>query len=172
MKQGYVHLYYGTGAGKTTASVGLCARAAGAGLRVLFAQFLKGRPTAESASLEALGVRVLRPDISQKFWFAQSDAERLDSAARLQETFAAAVAAAEECDLLVLDEAADAESLGALLPGSLAAFLQDRPAGCEVVITGHTAEGELFVLADYVTRFEAEKHPYDRGVLAREGIEF
>ena len=40
--KGYVHVYTGNGKGKTTAAIGLAIRAAGAGMRVYIAQFVKG----------------------------------------------------------------------------------------------------------------------------------
>lgn len=53
-KKSFVHIYYGSGKGKTTASMGLCMRAAGHGKRVLIYQFLKGNTTSEIASLAHL----------------------------------------------------------------------------------------------------------------------
>lgn len=52
--QGLIHLYCGDGKGKTTAAVGLSVRAAGAGKRVLFAQFLKDGSSSELNVLRAL----------------------------------------------------------------------------------------------------------------------
>ena len=52
--EGLVHLYCGEGKGKTTAAVGLCARAAGSGKRVLFVQFFKDGTSSENASLRLL----------------------------------------------------------------------------------------------------------------------
>ena len=63
MKQGLIHVYMGDGKGKTTAAVGQCVRAAGAGLRVVFVQFMKGRKTSELNSLQRLeNVKILRSE--------------------------------------------------------------------------------------------------------------
>ena len=59
---GLVHLYVGDGKGKTTAAIGLAVRAAGAGRRILIAQFLKGNHTSELLPLRKLGIRVIRTD--------------------------------------------------------------------------------------------------------------
>ncbi|RLB79873.1 MAG: cob(I)yrinic acid a,c-diamide adenosyltransferase, partial [Deltaproteobacteria bacterium] len=39
--KGYIQVYTGNGKGKTTAALGLSIRAAGAGLKVFIAQFIK-----------------------------------------------------------------------------------------------------------------------------------
>lgn len=172
MKQGCLHLYYGDGKGKTTAAVGLCMRACGAGLRCGFLQFLKGRPTAERPPLETLGVWVLAPATGPRFWFEMDEAEkqvcRNVSAAALQE----AAARMADLDLLVLDEVLDAEELGILPAGLLQEIVQKRPEALELVLTGHSCPEQLAASADYITRFLAEKHPYDKGLDARRGIEY
>ena len=53
--KGMVHLYVGDGKGKTTAAIGLSARAVGQDKKVLFCQFLKGRDTGEINSLTKNG---------------------------------------------------------------------------------------------------------------------
>ena len=47
MRKGYVQVYTGNGKGKTTAALGLALRAAGAGLKVFIAQFIKGQRCSE-----------------------------------------------------------------------------------------------------------------------------
>ena len=84
---------------------------------------------------------------------------------------AAELARAEDARLLVLDEVIDA--LRGFLPQEeLCAFLDERPAGLEVVLTGHSLPEALERRADYITHMVKEKHPYDRGVTARREIEF
>ena len=84
---------------------------------------------------------------------------------------AVALARAEDARLLVLDEVIDA--LRGFLPQEeLCAFLDERPAGLEVVLTGHSLPEALERRADYNTHMVKEKHPYDRGVTARREIEF
>lgn len=172
MEQGLIEIYYGDGKGKTTAAAGLCARAAGWGLRAAFCQFLKGRGSGERAALEKLGVQVLAPAQSDKFLFQMDAAERA-AAARIQnDNLRAALALAPQLDLLVLDEALTALSLGVLDRAPLLAFLDARPAGLEIVFTGHARDEELFARADYITSFAAERHPYEKGIAARRGIEY
>ena len=49
--KGYIHVYTGEGKGKTTAAIGLAIRAAGAGLKVYIAQFVKHGPYSEIKGL-------------------------------------------------------------------------------------------------------------------------
>ena len=56
--------------------------------------------------------------------------------------------------------------------GELLDFLDHRPAGVEVVLTGHQKDPDLARRADYITRMTKEKHPYDQGIDAREGVEY
>ena len=74
--QGLLHVYTGSGKGKTTAAVGLCVRARGAGLSVVFVQFLKGSATSELQPLASLGVRVVRCKSTPAFYSRMTPAEQ------------------------------------------------------------------------------------------------
>ena len=172
MSRGYIHLYTGDGKGKTTAAVGLCARAAGAGLHCAFFQFLKGESSSERASLEKLGVFVKSPALPPLFsWQADEEAKR-----RLCEEnralLAAARAAAPQYDLLVLDEALVCAALGYFSQGELLDFFNSKPQRLELAATGRGAGEALLAAADYVTEMRALKHPFEKGLAARKGIEF
>ena len=77
-------------------------------------------------------------------------------------------------DMVVLDEVIDAYNLGVIDKEDLHAMMDNRPAGTELVITGHQYGmdlSELFRRADYITKFVKEKHPFDEGMPCRTGIE-
>ena len=57
MKQGLIHIYCGDGKGKTSAATGLAVRAAGCGMKVLFARFLKNDRSGEVPVLEQVRCR-------------------------------------------------------------------------------------------------------------------
>ena len=79
----------------------------------------------------------------------------------------------ETCDvLLVLDEVCASLSSGLLELVDIVDFLDHRPANLEVVMTGRKPPEELLLRADYVTEMEKIKHPFDRKILARRGIEY
>lgn len=173
MESGMVHIYCGDGKGKTSAAVGLAARAAGAGLSVLFAQFLKTGDSAELAALERVGgVDVVLPARSFGFVWTLSDAQKN----QMREVYAAfwreLAKQAEGYDVFVADELLDAINLGLVDLAEAVAWLRGRRAGLEVVLTGRDPAPELLELADYVSEVRKVKHPFDRGVAARRGIEY
>jgi cob(I)alamin adenosyltransferase len=171
-RTGLVHIYMGDGKGKTTAAAGLALRAAGSGFRVMFVQFLKGRPTGETGPLEKLGVKVVRSESVKKFIPEMSAAELEECRREQQACLEAARSGAGDYDLIVLDEALAAAETGMISEDELCAFITSRPRGLELVLTGRSASRRLLLAADYVSQIKCVKHPYDRGVGARRGIEF
>ena len=173
MENGMVQIYCGDGKGKTSAAVGLAVRAAGAGLSVLFAQFLKTGDSAELAALQRLdSVDVALPARSFGFVWTLSDAEKV----QMREVYAAfwreLAERAEGYDVFVADELLDAINLGLVDGQEVLAWLRGRPVGLEAVLTGRDPAPELVELADYVSELQKVKHPFDRGVAARRGIEY
>lgn len=171
---GLIHLYVGDGKGKTTAAAGLAMRALGCGKQVLFGQFLKGRPTGEIASLAQLGAKILRAKSGEKFIFQLSPEEKAESV-RLHTQALAEIGeeiASGRFDLVILDEVVDAVNSGVVPLEQLTALLDHRPDTVEVVLTGRNPPEEIVKRSDYYTEFVCRKHPYQRGVPAREGIEY
>ena len=170
---GLIHLYCGDGKGKTTAAVGLAVRAAGAGKKVLFTQFFKNGSSSEIGVLRSLpGVTV---DVCGTYYGLykflsdeQKEEARKDYTALLERVLAKAA----DADLLVLDEAVSACRHETIPEEMLLRFLKEKPEGLEVVLTGRKPSEALKDAADYVTCMTKEKHPFDRGIAARKGIEF
>ena len=79
---------------------------------------------------------------------------------------------ADGVDLLVLDEAVAACNHGLIEEIKLLDFLCGRSETLEVVLTGRNPSQHLLDAADYVTEMRKCKHPFDRGIAARRGIEF
>jgi cob(I)alamin adenosyltransferase len=173
MNLGLVHLYIGDGKGKTTAAAGLAVRAVGDGIPVLFVQFLKNQPSGELESFRKLGITVLRGKAGEGFTDTMTTGELEESRDIHNQNLRAALDAARrgECGLLVLDEAMAALNLN-LLDGELIRdFLDHRPEGVEVVLTGRNPPQWLLDRADYITEMKKLRHPYDKGITARLGIE-
>ena len=169
-RTGLLHLYYGDGKGKTTAAMGLALRALGSGKRVVVLQFLKGGQSGEIPLLEQLGAKIYRGKAGQKFVFQMNDAEKAETRALQNANLAAAMA--EPADLLVLDEAGSAWELDMVDKALLQQAVLQRPAGQECVLTAHAAPQWMLDAADYVTEMKCLRHPYQKGVAARKGIEY
>ena len=169
--RGYIQLYTGNGKGKTTAALGLALRAAGAGMRVFIACFMKGRAYSEDRALA-----LLRPAVTVKKFgracFVRGKPSLADVAAAHRGLKADEKAIASGTyDLVVLDEAAVAARIG-LFPVSALLRLADlKPTRVELVITGRGAHPSLKKRADLVTEMREVKHYYRKGVKARKGIE-
>lgn len=168
--KGLVHLYHGTGKGKTTAAMGLALRALGQGLQVTVVQFLKDGRSGELEPLKKLGARVYSGPRSMKFSWAQTEQERRET--RIAQTALLEAALEEPCDLLVLDEACGACRTGLVDEELVKRTVLSRPKGREVVLTGREPASWMREAADYITRMDGERHPYERGVAARRGVEF
>lgn len=172
MTSGLIHVYTGDGKGKTTAAVGLCVRAAGSGFRVLFAQFLKGRKTGELAPLEKIGVDVLRSEEIKKFIPDMTQEELEKCCAAQEDIFKKAKESMPDYDLVVLDEIFGAISAGMIDKEAVIELAGEKPNSTELVMTGRGAPEEIIGLADYVSEISPIKHPYDKGINARKGIEY
>ena len=80
--------------------------------------------------------------------------------------------AAQDADLLILDEIISACNHGAVRENLLTDFLDRRPEKLEVVLTGRNPSPALVERADYMTEMRKCRHPFDQGIPARKGIEF
>lgn len=175
-QEGKIHIYSGDGKGKTTASVGLAVRAAGYGLNVLFTQFLKNGKSSELKILKKIpGIRLLLTKPISKFVFLMNQEEKEKTKKLTQEYFEEIIRIAREkqIDLLIMDEILGALTTGMLAEEKLLKFIQEKPKNLEMVLTGRDPSEPLIDIADYYSKIESIKHPYEtEGLKAREGIEF
>jgi cob(I)alamin adenosyltransferase len=167
-----IQVYSGDGKGKTTAVVGLAVRAAGRGRKVVFAQFIKSALSGELEPLERLGVIVIRSQVRLGFTFQMDAAKKELCRAEQRHILDEARLAAEGAGLLVLDEALDALAAGVLEEDCLREAVRAASAAdCEIAITGRPVPDWLVEAADYYSLVKKIKHPFDRGIAARDGIE-
>ena len=168
-----IHLYCGDGKGKTTAAMGLALRMAGAGKQVLVGQFFKNGSSSEIKALSAVpGVETLHcvtvPGLYSRRTEQQRQQARRDYTAYLTEL----LAKAEGKDLLVLDEAVSACRHGSIPEETLLRYLDTYRETMEIVLTGREPSEALQARADYITEMCKRRHPFDRGIRARKGVEF
>lgn len=172
---GLIHLYSGDGKGKTTAALGLALRFAGHNGKAIIVQLSKGRDTGELHSLAHIPeIEVLRCSRDYGFWKSMSEAERAACRMENDVNLTKAVKAAESgaCGLLIIDEATSAYENGAVDRAVIDKLLSDKPRELELVLTGRNPTKAMLSAADYISEIRSVRHPYERGVDAREGIEF
>jgi cob(I)alamin adenosyltransferase len=168
---GCVHVYTGNGKGKTTAALGLCLRAVGAGFRVYMAQFMKFGDYSELKALKRLGHQVTVEQFGTGR-FVRGNPSEEDRKAAMQ-GFEAATAALVSSDyqMVILDESMVALHQGLLTREQILAWIDMRPETVELILTGRNAPPEIFEAVDLVTDMREVKHYYQNGVTARVGIE-
>lgn len=172
-KLGLIHIYTGDGAGKTSAAVGKAIRARGRGLSVLVAQLFK----TDSAEMKELAkhndVKYLQYSsthpIFKKYSQAQLRTEKEKCTAFLKYAFE--VVREEKYDFFIIDEAGPALAYNLLDAKTLVELIKSKPRNTELIMTGRGFPREFFELADYVTEMVEKKHPFKKGVYAREGVE-
>ena len=174
MKRGLVHLYTGDGKGKTTAALGLSVRFAGWGGRVLFLQFLKKGHWGEIRALSSFpGVEIRQ--LGQGGFVRPDDPDSLSSA---RQAFEAGLEmlnremASGSWGMMVADEIVLGVPMKLVRTEELLSLIQSKPQELELVLTGRGAPRSLVDACDLVTEMREIKHPFQKGVKARRGIEF
>ncbi len=171
--KGLVQVFTGNGKGKTSAALGAVIRALGHGLRVYVVFFMKGDyPYGEFSTLRKL------PNVN----IASFGFRRLTDPANIKleeiEQAKQALSAVREAmlsgnyDMVVLDEVNIAAAWKLIELNEVVKLIKDKPSNVELILTGRYADAKVIELADLVTEMVKIKHPYDKGVLARKGIEF
>ena len=171
MEKGKIHIYFGDGKGKTTAAVGISVRCAGAGGRVLFAQFLKDGTSSELDMLRKLQITVKVDNFIKGFTFTMNEEEKcrcLDANVSMLSQIALE---AKDYDMIVMDEITDAVDCKLLPEEALTDFLKNKHENTEVIITGRKPPQSVFRLGNYITEMRKIAHPFDSGLSARIGIE-
>lgn len=174
MVQGIIEVYTGDGKGKTTAAIGLVTRAWGRGLKVKVFQFLKA-PGGSGEHWAFLGFNpplhiyplgtgefILNRPPSPKEIALVADGWKQVEESILSDTL----------DIVVVDELSHVINQGLLSLEKVLAVLKEKPSRLELVLTGRNMPDEIIQLADLVTEMKSIKHPYQKGLTAREGIEF
>lgn len=193
LQKGYVQVYTGNGKGKTTAAIGLAIRALGAGLRVLFLQFMKSRVYSEHDILPGISPNLTLETIGKPYFLAEEGSVPNEELAKWKnemvvfppgkppadyvEIVQKGLERAREAvsngayDLVILDEIVVALHFGLAAWEELREVIKSKLDSVELVLTGRGATPELLEAADLVTEMLETKHYYAIGVEARKGIE-
>lgn len=175
MKKGLVHFYLGNGKGKSTALFGLALRALGRDFKVLIVQVLKAKDTGEILFLKKLNnnnLKIIRINTCSKFSWELSDSEFLQTKNEIAKEINQLLEFYNEYDIVLFDELLNAESIGFINESLIRNIISNKKDDLELVFTGRSTSKSLKDLADYISIIESEKHPYEKGINARIGIEF
>jgi cob(I)alamin adenosyltransferase len=162
----------GDGKGKSTAAFGIVMRAVARDWKVAVIQFLKSGEwhTGEEATAQRLGVDWW--SLGEGFSWDSEDLSRDEAVARAAWDHARAIIQAGEHRLVVLDEITYPLNWGWLDTDAVVATIRDRPPTVSIVATGRDAPAALVDVADTVTEMRSIKHAYDRGIVAKKGIDY
>jgi len=170
---GLVHVITGNGKGKTTAAFGLGLRAVGHGLRVYAAQFMKG----DVRYGEFLSVQFLPNFTLERFGTGglvdmnnPSGDDKAEARRGLDAVRTAMLSG--DYDMLILDEINVAAAWKLVGVEDVLGLIREKPAAVELVLTGRYADAQLVNAANYVTMLGQVKHPYQDGIVARQGIDY
>lgn len=176
MEKGMIHLYHGDGKGKTTAAIGLAVRAAGNEERVLFVQFMKDDSSGEVEILRKIpGIKTAHSKTPKGFYGKMSEEDKATFASeqeKLLDYVLEETGRMKNGGLIVLDEITYAYEWNLIDRKKLETLLKNKPDGVELVMTGRNPDRILLDAADYITEMKCEKHPFQRGIQARKGVEF
>ncbi|MGB9681819.1 MAG: cob(I)yrinic acid a,c-diamide adenosyltransferase [bacterium] len=174
MQKGLVEIYTGDGKGKTTAAFGLVLRALGRDKKVIIFQFLKP-PVPLSG--EVIALKKAYPDLEiiqggrNRFVIGNPEKEDILLAKELLNKIILAVSSGRY-DIIVIDEVFPAYRSGVISIDDIKEIIDKKTPNTELILTGRGAPEEILQEADLITEMRKIRHPYDKGVKAREGIEF
>ena len=171
--RGLVQVFTGSGKGKTTAALGTILRAAGHGLRVFIVFFMKGDYAhGEYDSLKKLPGVILAGFGLRRIITPPGAASEDIKQARLALEAAREAATGGKYDIVVLDEVNVAVECKLIKIDDVIELVKGKDENVELILTGRHADKRLIELADLVTEMTKIKHPFDRGINARKGIEY
>jgi cob(I)alamin adenosyltransferase len=169
--KGKVHVYTGDGKGKTTAALGLSIRAAGAGLRVFIAQFIKSDEYSEIKALKRFSDLITVEQFGLGGFIGGNPSSGDIEAAQKGAVRVKEIISTDTYDMVVLDEANIAVKYKLISEQDLLDIIDAKSKNIELVITGRDAAAKIIEKADLVTQMKAVKHYFQNGVEARVGIE-
>lgn len=168
--EGFIQIYTGNGKGKTTASLGLALRAAGAGYKIFIGQFLKSGDYSEIKALKKLDNIEIEQYGAGRFVKGKPSEEDITAGAAGYKKLTQVLKKGEH-DLVIAEEANVAVTCNLFSERELLTLMDIKPDHVELVITGRGATEKIIERADLVTEMKEIKHYYKKGVKARKGIE-
>ena len=168
-----MEIFTGDGKGKTSAALGIALRALGYDLRVFIVYFMKGDfPYGEQKVLSQLQNVTFAKFGQLSFVDPNNIKEEEKEEARKALDTARKAMLSNDYDVVILDEVNVAAAWGLVDLKEVIKMIQEKPEKVELILTGRYADDKLIELADLVTNMTKVKHPYDKGILSREGVDY
>ena len=162
----------GDGKGKSTAAFGTAMRAVARGWRVAVIQFLKSGEWSVGEEKVGRQIGIDWWALGDGFTWDSEDMEESEAIAREAWSVAKEKISSGEYDMIILDEVTYPINWGWVDLDEVVAIIRDKPEKVNLILTGRDAPEALIELADTVTEMRKVKHAYDRGVMARRGIDY
>jgi cob(I)alamin adenosyltransferase len=173
MDNALIHVYTGSGKGKTTAALGLAMRAAGHGFTVYMIQFMKGKITYGELETAKRIPNVTIKQVGRPDFVSKENPDPQDIALAQQGfEHAKEIISSQQYDIVILDEINVAMDFNLISTEEVITLLEERPETVEIILTGRACPREVVMVADYVTEMLEIKHPYKEGMKARKGVEW
>lgn len=170
LKRGLVQVYTGDGKGKTTAAWGQAIRASGQGLKVAIIQFFKGKGSGEAKMAKKLKLDVYSFCPVHPFFGGKKEKLKKECGEGL--AFAKRLVTSKKHDMIILDEINIALRDRLIEVNGVLDLIKKKPKGVELILTGRGAPKKIIEAADLVTEMREFKHPYQKGIKGRRGIEY
>lgn len=173
LNKGYIHIYTGNGKGKTTAAIGQAVRAAGFGLKTFMIQFMKEYPYNEINALIKLKEWIEVVQCGKDDFVFRKELPPNDEIQKVKNGLndAKEKMLSGNYDLIILDEVCVSIYFKLFTTNEILRFVKSKPDNVALILTGRYCPQELIDAADLVTEMHEVKHYYQKGVLARKGIE-
>ncbi|NWF51759.1 MAG: cob(I)yrinic acid a,c-diamide adenosyltransferase [Nitrospirae bacterium] len=174
-RKGLIQVYTGDGKGKTTAAIGLIVRAIGHNLKVCYIYFHKDPEKweyGEHRVLEKLGVDIFGFAKKHPHFYKEIDPVDIRKECLKGIEFIKRIYQEKRYDILILDEINISLRDGFLKEEEVLGILDSRPEDLELILTGRGAPEKIIKRADLVSEIKNIKHPFDKGIKRREGIEY
>lgn len=172
LRRGIVEVYTGNGKGKTTAALGLALRASGRGLKVYIIQFMKAKKAyGEHFALKKIaGIKQIQ--FGRKCFVSKENPKKIDvELARKGFEFAKKIVLSGKYDVVILDEISVAVEWNLIDANEVLSLMEKKPKKVELILTGRYAKKEIIEKADLVSEIIEVKHPFQKGMKGRKGIE-
>ncbi len=175
-KDGLTIVYTGKGKGKTTAALGIALRAAGYEKKICMIQFIKGSwHYGEMDSSKKLEPNFEMIAVGKGFVGIIDDKSPKEDHEKIA---IEAIKISNEkiqsgnYDIVILDEINYAVNLELISVQDVLDLIKSKPEGVDLILTGNYAKEEVVDIADLVTEMREIKHPFQRGIKAKKGIDF